>query len=127
MVRYKVLGGEPNNSTGDTSAINDDIIHGSDISMNDYSEGFIAVSDEYLFVSKNPSTGTYNSADDLLSRSYITVFKLNQDGTQTQVTTIPQPSQLSEASTVHSSSYSWVGSIDVDNDYLVVGCPNHVP
>ena len=82
-----VLGGEPNNTSGDTSATNDDIIHGSDISMNDYSGRFIAVNDEYLFVSKNPSTGTHNSADDLLSRSYITVFKLNQDGTQTQVTT----------------------------------------
>ena len=119
-----VTGGDPNNSTSDTNATDNDIIHGSDISSNDYAGRFIAVSDDYLFVSKNPSTGTNNNVDDLVSRSYITVFRFNEDGTQTQVTTIPQPTQY-EPTSSHGYSRTWVGSMSVDKDYLLVGCPNH--
>ena len=67
-----------------------------DISKNDYTGKHIAVSDDYLFTSKNPTVNNGQSDEDFVNRSYITVFRFNDDDTQTQVATISQPTQYTK-------------------------------
>ena len=116
----EVLGNEPNNSSSNSTAQTSNLFQPTDVSSNDYTGSIITTSDDYLFSSRHPTGDA-----DIENRSDIIVFKMNDDGnTQTQVDKISQPTQYVKSSN-HGSSMTWLASMDVDNDYLVVGCPNH--